>query len=82
MAKRGKEEVEDRGHEGYGCCCCGGGGRGRFWKGVLVGLLAAWVYCRIGCRHMCQGPGMGCQYGQMGQGAVMQPVPTPVPSRK
>jgi len=67
MANKDVEEMEGHHHEHGGCCCCGyGGGRGRFWKGVLVGLLAAWVYCRLGCGHhgMCGGGGYYCPSAQ------------------
>jgi len=75
MAKKEKDEAME-GHHHEGCCCCGyGGGRGRFWKGVLVGLLAAWAYSRFCCHHACYGYG-GMNYcpAPMGQ---MAPPPAP-----
>lgn len=77
MAKKETEAMEGH-HHHEGCCCCGyGGGRGRFWKGVLVGLLAAWVYCRLGCgRGLCHGGMMGGAYCPAPHGQ-MAPDPAP-----
>ena len=77
MAKKDKEEaMEGHSHEGC-CCCCGyGGGRGRFWKGVLVGLLAAWAYSRFCCHGMmCHGGMMGGYYCPAPQGQMGTPPP-------
>jgi len=70
-----KEDMEGHMHEG--CCCCHGG-RGRFWKGVLVGLLVAWAYCHFCCHRMGMGCGGGMMYCPAPQGQ-MAPVPGPAP---
>lgn len=52
--------------------CCGGHGHGwrswTFWKGVIVGLVAAWLFCGGMCRGGkfwgCHSSGHG--YGMMG----------------
>ena len=81
MARKRLEE-EEGSHEGCHCCCCGyGGGRRGFWKGVLVGLLAAWAVSRLWCGHMGMCRGMSCGYGY-GQPAVMEKAPPPPTPRK
>ena len=80
MAKRAKDE-EMEGHHHEGCCCCGyGGGRGRFWKGVLVGLLAAWAISRLFCHGMMCHSGMGCP-GYAPQGQMVQTMPKEAPKK-
>jgi len=53
MPKKKKEEKCD-----CGCSCCGG--RGRFWWGVLAGVVVAVVVNMLVCHHGCKMMGGNC----------------------
>ena len=64
MAKRESEqEGHEHDHGHHHGCCCGHGGWGHgggFWKGLIVGLVLAALWCRSGHMGRCGGYGYGC----------------------
>jgi len=71
------------GKSGCGCSSCCGGRRGKFWCGLIAGLLIAAAICGAYCMGKCQGGSCGHKMKMDGYHGQMYEAPeVPAPAKK